>query len=448
MLFDPPPEGSSPEAQTAERTCATCGARLKPEYRYCTTCGTMRPSEGLFCSRCGAGLNPGHRFCTNCGADVTNITGVVYPGGGGYPARFSVEYPERLSRLLIFIKLIIALPQLILVYFLTTLAGVITFLCWFSILFTRRYPRGLFDLVVSFNRWVANVFAYVALLRDEYPPFSGEPGKYPLTYEVDHPRRLSRWLIFVRWFLVFPHQIALYFLAVVAIVLILPLAWLAILVTGRYPRPLFRFMVGVMRWYWRVNAYSSLLRDEFPPYSMRSESRQGTIGKVLISFAVVILAFIALAVAVAALGGINPRTETVSVSYQSALRDQQTETLSIEGTEVALLGADDPYSEAGVPPAGKRYVAFSLSVTNRESIITSAYESDFELRGSFDNPYAPEYVVLPDRFRRDAVLERGESARVTVVFAVFTFEEPASLTYTPGLGILYPFGERVRFEFR
>jgi hypothetical protein len=406
----------------------------------------MQPAAGLLCPRCNRSLQPRHAFCTNCGASVSSITGAARPERAPFPLRFDVEYPARLSRLLIFVKLIIAIPQLIVVYFLNTLAGVVTFICWFSILFTRSYPRGLFQLVVSFNRWNANVYAYIALMRDEYPPFSGEPGRYPLAYEVERPERLSRWLIFVKWFLSIPHQIALYFLAVVALLLVYPLAWLSILLLGRYPRPFFRFMRGLMRWYWRVNAYSSLLRDEFPPYSMAAQSRQGPVSKILISFGVLVIASTTLVATIGALA-LDPRTETLSVSYEDVLAGRRTETVSVEGTEAALLGADDPYT-AGSPPRGTRYIAFTLSIRNRDSLFTSIDETAFRLRGANDGVYDPEYAILPDAFERDAVLGTGDSARVTVVFAVATFEEPASLTYAPGLASFLPIGEKVRFEFR
>jgi hypothetical protein len=146
-------------------------------------------------------------------------------------------------------------------------SGVIGFIAWFAILFTKRYPRGLFDFVVNVNRWSANVGAYTGLLRDEYPPFSWEPGQYAVTYEVDYPEELSRWLIFVKWLLAIPHYIVLLFLFIAAAVVGF-IAWFAILFTKRYPRGLFDFVVGVNRWNLRVNAYTSLLRDEYPPFSL------------------------------------------------------------------------------------------------------------------------------------------------------------------------------------
>ena len=190
-------------------------------------------------------------------------------GAPGYPLRFDIEYPEQLSRWLIFVKWLLAIPHFLILYALSAVANVITFIAFFAILFTGRYPRGLFDFVVNIYRWQENVFAYYGLFRDEYPPFSWEAGKYPVTFEVDYPESLSRWLIFVKWLLAIPHIIVLFFLYIVALV-VWVIVWFAILFTGRFPRGLFDFLVGVSRWSLRVNAYAVLLlRDDYPPFSLR-----------------------------------------------------------------------------------------------------------------------------------------------------------------------------------
>jgi hypothetical protein len=180
-----------------------------------------------------------------------------------------VDYPERLSRWLIFVKWLLAVPHFLVVYALSLVASVITFIAFFAILFTGRYPEGMFRFVVGVYRWSANVIAYVVLLRDDYPPFSWEPGRYPVTLEVDYPERLSRWLIFVKWLLVIPNLIVLMFLGIVYYIVLI-IAWFAILFTARYPRPLFDFSVGVYRWSLRMSAYASyLLTDEYPPFSLK-----------------------------------------------------------------------------------------------------------------------------------------------------------------------------------
>ena len=184
-----------------------------------------------------------------------------------YPLRFDVEYPERLSRWLIFVKWLLAIPHFIVLYLVALVAYVIPIIAWFAILFTGRYPEGLFNFVVGFYRWNANVSAYILLMRDEYPPFTMSGGRYPLMLEIDYPERLSRWLIFVKWLFVIPNVIVLMVLGLAYYVTLI-IAWFAILFTGRYPKGLFSFGVGVARWSLRANAYMYLLTDNYPPFSL------------------------------------------------------------------------------------------------------------------------------------------------------------------------------------
>ena len=184
-----------------------------------------------------------------------------------YPVTFEVEYPEELSRWLIFVKWLLAIPHFIILYILSVATNLITFVAFFIILFTKQYPRELFDFVVNVQRWSANLSAYTSLMRDEYPPFSWEPGQYPVTYDVEYPEELSRWLIFIKWLLIIPHLfvILLLYIALSAVMII---AWFAILFTKQYPESLFQYALGVLRWQARVNAYINLQRDEYPPFTL------------------------------------------------------------------------------------------------------------------------------------------------------------------------------------
>jgi hypothetical protein len=184
-----------------------------------------------------------------------------------YPLVFDVEYPERLSRWLIFVKWLLAVPHWIILYALMAVAQAITVIAWFAILFTGRYPKGLFVFVVGIYRWYYNVIAYAALLRDDYPPFSLSAGQYPLTFDVEYPGRLSRLLIFFKWLLIIPHLIVLVLLGIVYWITLV-IAWFAILFTARYPEGLFKYAVGILRWGARVNAYVMLMRDDYPPFSL------------------------------------------------------------------------------------------------------------------------------------------------------------------------------------
>jgi hypothetical protein len=185
----------------------------------------------------------------------------------GFPLRLEFAYPPQLSRGLLFVKWLLAIPHFLIVGVLGNLQGIITVIAFFAILFTARYPRELFDFYVKCWRWTMNVTAYAGFFRDEYPPFGWEAGQYPpVTFDVAPPERLSRGLIFVKWLLALPHYLALGVLFVIAVIVWIA-AWFAILFTGRFPRGLFDFLVGVLRWSARVQAYAALLRDEYPPFT-------------------------------------------------------------------------------------------------------------------------------------------------------------------------------------
>ena len=194
-------------------------------------------------------------------------TAVAAPAPGT-PTQFDVEYPEELSRLLIFVKWLLVIPHLFILYALGAVHAVITLIAFFAILFTTRYPEGLFKIAVGVMRWQANLYAYILLLRDDYPPFSWESGEYPLTLEIEYPDTLNRWLPLIKWLLIIPNLIVFLIVALIAYFLII-VGWFAILFTGKFPRGMFDFVVGTMRWSLRVNAYTYLMRDEYPPFSTK-----------------------------------------------------------------------------------------------------------------------------------------------------------------------------------
>ena len=177
---------------------------------------------------------------------------------------FDVAYPERLSRLLIFIKWLLVIPHVIVLAFLGIGIYVTTTIAFFAILILGRYPRSLWDFGMMVLRWYSRMTAYVYLQRDEYPPFGDD--NYPVRFEMAYPDRLSRWLIFVKWLLIIPHWIVLYILNI-ALNVVLFIAWFAILFTGRYPRSMFDFVTGMSRWTYRVMTYLLLMTDAYPPFS-------------------------------------------------------------------------------------------------------------------------------------------------------------------------------------
>jgi hypothetical protein len=185
-----------------------------------------------------------------------------------YPVTFEVAYPTDAGRWKILIRWILAIPQFLIVELLSNLAQLLAFFAFWTILFTRRYPEGLFRLVVGANRWEYNVSAYVFLHNSPYPPFSFNEGAYPhLSYDVVRQEEYNRWLPLVKWLLLLPHYIVLALLFLAAIVVWLACV-VAVLVNARFPEGGFRFLVGVARWGARVNAYFLLQTDRYPPFSL------------------------------------------------------------------------------------------------------------------------------------------------------------------------------------
>ena len=189
-------------------------------------------------------------------------------GMPAYAARLDIEYTEQRNRLTVAFRLILAIPILILSSLLEQAIGLaLVFATLLMILLRQRYPRWWFDFVYAYTRFSTRVSAYLGVLVDEYPSTEDEQRVH---LELDYPdaKALGRWLPLIKWLLVIPHLIVLIVLFVLAIFAMI-IAWFAILITGRYPRGLFNFTVGVNRWWLRVNAYALLLiTDRYPPFRL------------------------------------------------------------------------------------------------------------------------------------------------------------------------------------
>ncbi|HJW88907.1 MAG TPA: DUF4389 domain-containing protein [Dehalococcoidia bacterium] len=202
-----------------------------------------------------------------------------------YPASLSIDYPDReLNRLTTFFRLITAIPILVIwglligtsagqdggdsVRYQYAAGGVVFLPIILMLLFRQKYPRWWFDWNLALVKFGTRVFAYLFLLRDEYPSTDEDQAVHIEVPYPDARRDLNRWLPLVKWLLAIPHYVVLGFLAIAALVCVV-LAWFAILFTGRYPRSLFDFVVGLSRWCLRVAAYAFLLTtDRYPPFSL------------------------------------------------------------------------------------------------------------------------------------------------------------------------------------
>lgn len=378
------------------------------------------------------------------------------PAPAPYPVRLDVDYPERQSRWKALLRLPLAIPVLLFAY---VLQGGAVLAIWIVILLRGRIPRWLFDFQVSVNRWSAGALGYLVLLTDAYPPFDGQ---YAIRYEVEYPQRVSRWRLVI-WKLItsIPHLIVLYLLWI-ALGVVVMIAWFAILFTGRFPRGLHTFVVGVLRWGARVQAYAISITDDFPPFSLSPEAGAGGRQTYVICSVIGLLAVGVLVGAVAAVMTVLA-TESQHirnvVSYDRLLAgslDLGEGRAHVHSGQIDLVAAVDPaddrYTFLDVR-AGYRLVEFQLDIENQRG-----------RSGDNDIPIRTRRFRLRDTRgeEREAILatvngheiapygiDAGDSAKVNILFELPDGVDPIALEYRVLNYIDYPdFGEKITYLFQ
>jgi hypothetical protein len=215
----------------------------------------------------------------------TGHAGPPAPPGPGHPLEFDVEYPDRdLNRLTTALRIFTVVPIAIVLASIggsasvTTRAGTTTIAAGgtgllvipplLMILFRQKYPRWWYDFNLELLRFQNRVGVYFALMTDRYPS-TDEQQSVRLDVPYPDATHLNRWLPLVKWLLAIPHYIVLFFLFIGAAFAVIA-AWFAILFTGRFPRGIFDYLVGVGRWSNRVTAYAVVMvTDAYPPFQLR-----------------------------------------------------------------------------------------------------------------------------------------------------------------------------------
>ena len=250
--------------------------------------GLGRGTPPATASGAAPGIPPG--AATTAGAVPPGAAPGTYPGERVFPARLTGTLDEGLSRWLWLVKWILIFPHVVVLLFLWFGFAVTTIVAGFAILFTGRYPAALFQFNVGVLRWSWRVsfYAYSALGTDRYPPFSlASSADYPADLQVDYPERLSHGLVLVKWWLLaIPHLVIVAAFTGSAtawrydqgdwvsntvpslIGVLVLIAAVILLFTGRYRRSLFDLILGIDRWIFRVTVYTALFRDEYPPFRL------------------------------------------------------------------------------------------------------------------------------------------------------------------------------------
>jgi hypothetical protein len=218
-------------------------------------------------------------------------------GSKAYPLRVEAELSSQISRGLWLVKWLLVIPHAIALVFLWLALVVLTVVAFFAILVTGRYPRAIFDFNVGVLRWTWRVgyYSYSALGTDRYPPFTlGQVPDFPTRLDVAYPQSLSRGLVLVKWWLLaLPHYLVVGVFAGGAwggwsatnddwtwssagglITLLVLIAGIVLLFTGRYPKGVFDLVMGMNRWVFRVVAYAALMTDAYPPFRLDMGGRE------------------------------------------------------------------------------------------------------------------------------------------------------------------------------
>jgi hypothetical protein len=190
-----------------------------------------------------------------------------------YPVTVDLRREEPIARWRPFAHIFMAIPHFIVLYALQLLAGVMAFIAFFAVLFTKRWPTTMLGLWVLYQRYEIRVASFVLLMRESYPPFEfpqslDEPGDDPPShYALVEPGELIRLSPLYQWILAFPHYIVLGILFIGAFFVYI-IGWFIVLFTGRWPEGMAQFLISVLRWNARVSAYATFATNQYPPFSL------------------------------------------------------------------------------------------------------------------------------------------------------------------------------------
>jgi hypothetical protein len=191
-----------------------------------------------------------------------------------YPVQLEFQSDPHVARWRPLVQWLLAVPQLAVVYALSSVRNVLTLISFFAVLFTKRIPRPLFDFTAMTLRYEWRALSYALFLHEDYPPFDFQPGgdddgvERHSIVSLAYPEELNRWKPLYKWVLAIPHYVVVVGLMIAAFFAVIA-GFFAVVFTGEYPEGIRNFLVGAYRYSLRVQAYIGLLTDRYPPFSLR-----------------------------------------------------------------------------------------------------------------------------------------------------------------------------------
>ncbi len=375
-----------------------------------------------------------------------------------YPMRYDVAYPEGLSRLSTFFRLVLLLPVYLFVGLLQYFVYIALFLGFTTVFWRKKYPQWLFRGLSGAFGFQARASAYGLLLTDKFPSFAPEDSRVTLEYDDPPSGSLSRWrVLFWKALLLIPQLIVLNLIHI-AVFAVTVIAWFGILLTGNYPRGLFQFSVGVQRWWWRIAGYFAGFNDRYPPYALSAEAPPAS-GGATVANGLVGGALAAGFVAIVAAGIVASNKHfTAEVDYallqsgdqQPAYRFQ--EDFGEDEVTLRLTRAFDPGDELVQvlrPASNERVVVFQWTVVNGTGgdayIGGGAARLKFEHDDGEDNDATKSVgaaFITVNNVVAPANVRAFGTATVQAVFVIPEDAEPLELRYRGGFsdgGVKYVF---------
>jgi hypothetical protein len=370
---------------------------------------------------------------------------------------FDVLYPDRMSRLSTFFRGFLLIPLALVFGLLQYLFTFALMFGWMTVFWRKKYPLWLFHGLAGSLDYTARAWSYGALLTDQFPSFSREHSLVSLDFDDPPSGYLSRWrVLFWKGILLFPHMVALQFLAM-AVVVVTVLAWFAILFTGNYPRGMFQFSVGVQRWYHRVVAYFASFNDRYPPYALAADAGPASKAVTVASGAggwVVAGGYAAVIAVVASLGS---GIETDRVDYERLVQGRPGPSVAFEPAladgpvVLSLEAAYDPGDDLVLvltPASGERIVVFEWEVWNRSGTGATVDAGAARLEIAFEGEngretrwQSAEVLAVSNRAAPARIPDRAR-APVQAVFVLPDGAEPLELRFSGGFA-----GGGVRYLF-